>query len=96
MEKIIKKIKSKEDFDRMVNILLERVKSNQPISDNGMIDGLIIGFLYSTSFAMDLFTDKEMGRVLDGTLQKLEQITIWLTNNEDELCRIVSKNKSKK
>jgi len=47
----------------MVNLLLERIKSNQPISDNGMIDGLIIGFLYTTSFAIDLFTDNEMGSV---------------------------------
>lgn len=93
MKKIRKKIKSKEDFDRMINLLLERVKSNQPISDNGMIDGLIIGFLCSTSFAMDLFTDNEMGRVLDGTLQKLEQITIWVSNNEDEICHILSTKK---
>lgn len=64
MKKIRKKIKSKEDFDRMVNLLLERVKSNQPISDNGMIDGLIIGFLYSISFAMDLFTDNEICHIL--------------------------------
>lgn len=90
MIKIRKKIKSKEDFDIMVNLLLERVISNQPISDNGMIDGLIVGFLCTTSFASDLFLDKEMGRVLDGTSQKLEQIVIWVSNNEDVLCRILS------
>ena len=90
MIKIKKKIKTKEDFDRMVNLLLERVKSNQPISDNGMLDGLIAGFLCTTSFASDLFLDKEMGRVLDGTSQKLEQIFIWVSNNENELCRILS------
>lgn len=38
-------------------------------------------------FAIDLFLQKDMGRVLDGTIQKLEQIVIWCTNNEDELCR---------
>jgi hypothetical protein len=55
----------------MVNLLLERIKSNQSISDNGIIDGLIIGFLYTTSFVIDLYLDKEMGHILDGTLQKI-------------------------
>ena len=89
MEKIRKKVNTKKRFDKMLNILSERIKTNQPISDNGMLDGMIIGFMFSTeSFTRDLFLNKEMGRVLDGTLQKLEQIVIWCTNNEDELCRI--------
>lgn len=90
MEKIRKKVNTKKRFDKMLNILSERIKTNQPISDNGMLDGMIIGFMFSTeSFTRDLFLNKEMGRVLDGTLQKLEQIVIWCSNNEDELCRLL-------
>lgn len=34
MKKIRKLIKSKEDFDKMMNILLERITDNIPISSN--------------------------------------------------------------
>lgn len=89
MEKLIKKIKSKEDFDKFCKILSDRMKENKPISDKPMIDGMVIGFILTTNFAMDLFLQKDMGRVLDGTIQKLEQIAIWCSNNEDELCRLL-------
>ena len=49
---------------------------------------MVIGFILTTNFAIDLFLQNDMGRVLDGTIQKLEQMVIWCTNNEDELCRI--------
>lgn len=89
MEKLLKKFKSKEDFEKFTKILSERMKENNPISDKPMIDGMVIGFILTTSFAIDLFLQKDMGRVLDGTIQKLEQIVIWCTNNEDELCRLL-------
>lgn len=90
MEKIRGKIKSKNGFDTLVKALVERVKQNDPVSDNAMLDGLIVGFLLSTkSFSLDLFLGNQMGRVLDGTMQKLEQIAIWTINNEDELCRLI-------
>ena len=89
MEKLLKKFKSKEDFEKFTKILSERMKENNPISDKPMIDGMVIGFILTTSFAIYLFLQKDMGRVLDGTIQKLEQIVIWCTNNEDELCRIL-------
>ena len=82
MENLIKKIKSKEDFDKFTKILSERLKDGKHISDNPMIDGMVIGFILTTKFAEDLFLQKDMGRVLDGTIQKLEQIVIWCTNNE--------------
>ncbi len=89
LDKIRKKIKTKKDFDSFVNNLLIKVKSNEPISDNPMLDGLIVGFIVSThSFTLDLLLDKEMGNVLDGTLQKLEQIAIWMNNNENALCNL--------
>lgn len=89
MKKLIKKFKSREDFDKFAEILSERIKDSKPISDKPMIDGLVIGFILTTKFAVDLFLQKEMGVVLDGTLQKLEQIVIWCTNNEDKLCEIL-------
>ena len=88
--KIRKKVKSKEDFDRLLSILSNRIKNNTPISDNPMLDGAIISFMVTTSdFTLDLFLDKEMGRVLEGTIQKLEQIAIWVSNNEDKLCELL-------
>lgn len=45
MYKIRKKIKSKNDFDNLLKILIDRVKNNKPISDNNMLDGMIIGFI---------------------------------------------------
>jgi|GEM_PF-6107130 len=90
MEKIRKKINTKKRFDKMLNVLVTRILENKPISNNAMLDGMIIGLMLSTeSFTRDLFLDREMGRVLDGTIQKLEQIAVWAYNNEDELCKIL-------
>jgi len=89
MKKIREKIKTKEGFDTMCKILADRIKYNNSISDNPMIDGMSISFILTTGFAIDLFLNREIGRVLDGTIQKLEQIEIWVTNNEDELCNIL-------
>lgn len=89
MEKLLTKFKSKEDFDKFTKILSERMKDGKPISDKPMIDGMVIGFILTTKFAIDLFLQNDMGRVLEGTIQKLEQIVIWCTNNEDELCSLL-------
>jgi hypothetical protein len=86
MEKLLKKIKSKKDFDKFIKVLSQRMKDNNPISDNPMIDGMVIGFILTTKFSKDLFLQKEMDSVLDGTIQKLEQIVIWCNRNEDVLC----------
>lgn len=89
MKNLRKKIKSKEDFDKFCEILADRMKNNNPISKNPMIDGMVISFILTTNVAIDLFTEIEMGRLLDGTIQKLEQITIWVCNNEIELCSLL-------
>lgn len=89
MENLLKKFKTKEDFDKFCEILAERMRQNKPISENPMTDGMVIAFILTTNFAVDLFLQKEMGRVLDGTIQKLEQIIIWCSNNEDELCGLL-------
>jgi hypothetical protein len=89
MEKLLKKIKSKNDFDKFIKILTSRMKANNPITDKPMIDGMVIGFILTTKFSKDLFLQNEMGWVLDGTHQKLEQIVIWCSNNEDVLCDLL-------
>jgi thiamine pyrophosphokinase len=89
MEKLLKKFKTKDDFDRFSKILYERIKENKPISDKPMIDGMIIVFILTTDFAIDLFLQNDIGRVLDGTIQKFEQMVIWCANNEDELCSLL-------
>jgi hypothetical protein len=93
LEKIKKKIKSKEDLEKLLDILIIQIKENKPISDNPMLDGFIISFMVSKeSFVIDLFLDNYIGRVLDGTLQQLEQIVIWVNNNEDTLCNLLKNN----
>jgi hypothetical protein len=92
LEKIKKKIKSKEDLKKLLDILITRIKENKSISDNPMLDGFIISFMVSKeSFVIDLFLSNHMGHVLDGTLQQLEQIVIWINNNEDSLCNLFKK-----
>ena len=94
MKKLLKNFKSNEDFERFTKILSDRMKEGNPISDKPMIDGMIIGFILTTKFAKDLFLQKHMGNVLDGTIQKLEQIVIWCTNNEDALIDILKINQN--
>lgn len=89
MEKLLEKIKTKEDFDMFTEILIERMKNKQPISDNPMFDGMVIGFILTTNFAVDLFLRKDMGHVLDGTIQKLKTIYSWCYDNEAELLNIM-------
>ncbi len=95
MKKLSKKIRNKEDFNKLQEMLINRVINNNPISDNPMLDGMIIGFVFSTeSFLLDIFMNIDKptnvkNYVLDGTMQKLEQISIWITKNEEELCNIM-------
>lgn len=92
-KKLLKCVKSIEDFNVLVDILVKRVSDKKPISDNGMLDGMIVGFILSTKFSVDLFLGNEMGHVLDGTLQKLEHILMWVKNNESELSCIFNESK---
>ena len=55
--------------------------------------GAIISMMLSKKlFVRDLFLKREMGRVLDGTISQLEQIVIWVNNNEEELITIFKNN----
>lgn len=90
MEKIREKIKTRKDFECFLQILVDRIRDNKPISDNPMLDGLVIGFMLSTeTFTRDLILEKEMGHVLDGTLQKLEHIVTWILNNETVIYNLL-------
>jgi hypothetical protein len=89
MKKLRKLIKDSEGFKQFTEILITRVKENRPISDNPMLDGMITGFILSTPSSEYLFTDREMGSLLDGTIQKLEHVASWVSNNEDELCSML-------
>ena len=91
MKEIQNKIQTLEDFDKLMKILSDRVKENKPISDNPMLDGMIIGFMFSTyKFSRDLILDTfNHQHILDGTLQKLENIAIWLSNNEEEIIKLL-------
>jgi hypothetical protein len=93
MKKIQNKIQTLEDFDKLMKILSDRVKENKPISDNPMLDGMIIGFMFSTyKFSRDLILDTFNNQhILDGTLQKLENIAIWLSDNEEEIIKLLCK-----
>lgn len=70
-------------------MLVKMMRENKPISENPMIDGMIIGFILTNKFSKDLFLQKEMGFVLDGTIQELEQIAIWTSNNEEALLKLI-------
>ncbi len=89
MEKLLKKIKSKDDFDKFCKSLVERINNGNSISDNPMMDGMIIGFILTTKVTKDFFLQRELGSLLDGTIQKLEHIVMWCSDNEDELCSIL-------
>lgn len=88
MKTLITKFKTIDDFERFKVALADRMKKELPISNKPMVDGMVIGFILTTPLAKELLFQEDMGRVLDGTLQKLEHIVIWCTNNEQELCRI--------
>lgn len=95
MEKLLTNFKTKKDFTAFCKLLSDRIIYNQPISENPMIDGTIISYILTTNFAMNLFLQTEMGNIRYGTSQKLEQIVIWCTNNEEKLCQIIEMNKWK-
>lgn len=84
---LYKKYKTKEKFRGFIDKLIERIKSNQPISDNGMLDGFIIGLIHANSgyLYVMLFTESELPPMSDNTIQQLEQCVKWILNNEEKL-----------
>lgn len=95
IDKLLDIINDREDFDRMLSILSDRVKDNNPISDNPMLDGMAISFIIGKEhfFRKLVFfnEEKEKVKVLPGSLQQVEHGLIWLTENIETICDILKK-----
>jgi hypothetical protein len=87
---IYKKYNSKEKFRGFIDKLVERIKLNQPISDNGMLDGFIIGLIHANSgyLYIMIFSENDLPPMSDNTIQQLEQCIKWILNNEETLNKI--------
>ena len=85
-----KKIKSKEDYKVFESALLAVIKNNSAISDNPILDGFIIGLIYSNSkYVVNmLLTQDQLPPLSDHTIQQLEHCLLWLHNNEKKLITI--------
>lgn len=88
MKKIFKKFKTKEDFDKFCEILVIRINENKPISYNSMLDGLVIGFILTSSYAKDYFLQR-FQEIPDKGMQEIEQINIWIANNKKAVLEIL-------
>jgi hypothetical protein len=84
------KYNSKGKFRGFIDKLIERIKLNQPISDNGMLDGFIIGLIHANSgfLYVMLFTESDLPPMSDNTIQQLEQCVKWILNNEELLNQL--------
>lgn len=86
---IIKLVNTSKRFDKFVNILVQRVKDNEAVSDNAVLDGFIISFLVlRAKIIKEMWLGQEAGRLLDGTIQQIEQVLLWISNNEEKLIKI--------
>lgn len=87
---LYKKYKTKEGFKGFIDKLIERVINNEPISDNAMLDGFIVGLIHSNSgyLWLLLFTENESPPMSDNTIQQLEQCVKWILNNEKTLNKL--------
>lgn len=91
--KLKKKIKTKEDVLSLIDKLLICLKEEKTISDNKMIDGFMIGLIYSNSnYISNLFLNNiDFPPMSDNSIQQLEQCYIWLSKNEKKLIEIYNK-----
>lgn len=87
---LYKKYNKKEKFKLFIDKLIERVKNNEPISDNGLLDGFIIGLIHSNSGYIWglIFTEQVVPPMSDNTIQQCEQCIKWMINNEDKLNKL--------
>lgn len=84
------KYNTKKKFKLLVDKLIDKVKNNESISDNGMLDGFIIGLIHSNSgylWAL-LFTEMSLPPMSDNTIQQCEQCIMWIINNEETLNKL--------
>lgn len=87
---LYKKYKSKDKFSEFIGKLIQRIKDNNPISDNPMLDGFIIGLIHANSGYLwtMLMTESNLPPNSDNTIQQLEQCVMWIMNNEKTLNKI--------
>ena len=91
--KLKKKIKTEEDMLSFVDKLLICLKNEETISDNKMIDGFMIGLIYSNSKYISLLflSNIDLPPMSDNSIQQLEQCYIWISKNEKKLVEIYNK-----
>jgi hypothetical protein len=91
--KLKKKIKTEEDMLSFVDKLIICLKNEETISDNKMIDGFMIGLIYSNSkYISFLFLSNiDLPPMSDNLIQQLEQCYIWISKNEKKLVEIYNK-----
>jgi len=89
METIKKQITNRAELDLLFEAIMDRVMANQPISDNGMRDGVVYGFMLSNAewVCHFLFGHKSGSKpaLFNGTRQKMEIVIEWLQENEGAL-----------
>ncbi len=74
----------------MTNALILRIKENKSISKNPMFDGFAIAFLIKNEkFVLSfILNPKGEMQVLDGTIQQLQIVFNWLSENESAICDV--------
>lgn len=83
IEDFRKNIKSFETFDDFTVELVKRIENNEPISENGMNDGFVIGLMMvKASIIYDILTGK-LGEapVSDNSVKIARIVLIWLLDN---------------
>jgi hypothetical protein len=89
----MKKLKCKrivnKNWDLFLEFLIERLKENKKISENQMLDGLIIGMICNYEkltkeffFSYDI---DDIGSLFDKTISNIKQIGIWLFRNDETI-----------
>lgn len=90
MTKLQSKLDSIEKLETFRDALLYQAKNNHPISDNPMIDGMIIGFIYSNfTIIREILLFNYSIKMTDATIQQIEQTIFWFTNNEEKLLELI-------
>jgi hypothetical protein len=71
-------------------MLLEKVKANQAISNNGLLDGFMIGLIYTNAgyISQMIISNTQLPPMSDNGIQQLEQSFTWLINHEQKLVNL--------
>jgi hypothetical protein len=91
-EKIKTKLNNKSDVQHLINLLIQKIKDKQSISEDPLLDGFIIGLIYCNSKYITtlLLTEDVLPPLTDNNIQQLEQVLIWITNNQNLLFDLLN------